>query len=112
MRASLIGAMPAPSTTRDEYDGGRVLRGVALGILLSLAAWAGLARGGGLGDGRAGARGGAGGGGAGTVGGGGRPPPTPAGGGPAEAGRGRAPRRGAPASAPTAFCPARGSHES
>jgi len=43
MRASLIGAMPAPSTTRDEYDGGSVLRGVALGVLLSLTAWAGLA---------------------------------------------------------------------
>jgi hypothetical protein len=43
MRASLIGAMPAPSTPRNEYDGGCVLRGVALGVLLSLTAWAGLA---------------------------------------------------------------------
>jgi hypothetical protein len=33
----------ARTTTSDEYDGKRVIRGVALGLLLSATAWTGLA---------------------------------------------------------------------
>ena len=47
MRASPTGRCVVPSAAgmavSDEYDGGRVLRGIALGVLLSAVCWAWLA---------------------------------------------------------------------
>ena len=48
MAASLLGRSVVPCTVRvpppaDEHDGGRVVRGVALGSALGVVAWVGLA---------------------------------------------------------------------
>jgi hypothetical protein len=34
--------VPPPSAPAEEHDGGRVVRGVALGLVLSVVAWVGL----------------------------------------------------------------------